>query len=187
MQRRGLRSEGYQRPAATSRLAAGEPRRDPRAGEALSRACTLASLWKRRLQQWLGVAGRPDCAVRLRHLKQAVASDPEPFWAAVAASDPPRAHLVELVLKCRAEEDQLRADGREARRAGWGQWCLAQSEGGVPDFFRWIREGPNSLQSTGILVRPDGFFAGPWVLLVASEPGSTHRSRSPSLARSCGG
>ncbi len=40
----GLRSEGYQRPAATTRLAAEEPRRDPVTGGALNRAYTLACL-----------------------------------------------------------------------------------------------------------------------------------------------
>ncbi len=34
----GLRSEGFQRPAAATRLAAEEPRRDPFTGETLSRA-----------------------------------------------------------------------------------------------------------------------------------------------------
>jgi hypothetical protein len=77
--------------------------------------------------------------------------------------------LEELVLKCRAEEDQLRAEGKEARRAGWRQWCLAESAGGMRALFRWIREGPSSLQSTGIIVRADGLFAGQKALLAASE------------------
>ncbi len=44
-----------------------------------------------------------------------------PFCVAVAASDPPAVYLEELAFKRRAEEDQLRAEGREARRAGWRQ------------------------------------------------------------------
>ena len=35
--------------------------------------------------------------------------------------------------------------------------------------FRWIRDGPSSLQSTGIVVRADGLFAGRKALLAASE------------------
>ena len=121
------------------------------------------------MQQWLGFAGRPECAAQLRQLKQAMAADPEPFWAAVAASEPPAALLELLVQKCRAEEDKLRAEGKEARRAGWRQWCLAESEGGMRALFRWIRDGPSSLQSTGIVVRADGLFAGQKALLAASE------------------
>ena len=71
----GLRSEGFQRPAATTRLAAEEPRRDPYTGEAFSRAYTLASRRKRMLQQWLGFVGRPECAAQLRQLKRAMAAD----------------------------------------------------------------------------------------------------------------
>ena len=71
--------------------------------------------------------------------------------------------------KCRADEDQLRTEGKEARRAGWRQWCLAESEGGMRALFRWIRDGPSSLQSTGIVVRADGLFAGQKALLAASE------------------
>ena len=98
-----------------------------------------------------------------------MAADPEPFWAAVAASEPPAALLELLVQKCRAEEDKLRAEGKEARRAGLRQWCLAESEGGMRALFRWIREGPSSLQSTGVVVRADGLFAGQKALLAASE------------------
>ncbi len=35
--------------------------------------------------------------------------------------------------------------------------------------FRWIREVPSSLQSTGILVQPGGLYAGQKALLAASE------------------
>ena len=111
----------------------------------------------------------PECATQLRQLKKAMAADPEPFWAAVAATDPPAALLEQLVQQCRAEEDQLRTEGKEARRAGWRQWCLAESEGGMRALFRWIRDGPSSLQSTGIVVRADGLFAGQKALLAASE------------------
>jgi hypothetical protein len=110
----GLRCEGFQRPAATTRLAAEEPWRDPYTGEALSRAYTLASLRKRRVQQWLGFAGRPECAAQLRQLKQAMAADPEPFWAAVAASEPPAALLELLVQKCREAVVPCRVGRRHA-------------------------------------------------------------------------
>jgi hypothetical protein len=35
--------------------------------------------------------------------------------------------------------------------------------------FRWIRQGPSSLQSTGVVVREDGLYAGQNALLMASE------------------
>ena len=87
----------------------------------------------------------------------------------MAASEPPAALLELLVQKFRAEEDKLRAEGKEARRAGRRQWCLAESEGGMRALFRWIRDGPSSLQSTGIVVCADGLFAGQKALLAASE------------------
>ena len=46
---------------------------------------------------------------------------------------------------------------------------MAETQGGMRALFRWIREGPSSLQSTGILARADGFFAGQRALLLASE------------------
>ena len=46
---------------------------------------------------------------------------------------------------------------------------LAETKGGMWALFRWIRQGPSSLQSTGVVVRADGLYAGQKALLVASE------------------
>jgi hypothetical protein len=56
VQRHGFRSEECQRPAASTRLAAEEPRTDPFTGEAFNQAYELASLRKRRF----GFASRPE-------------------------------------------------------------------------------------------------------------------------------
>ena len=156
----GLRSPGYQKPAATTRVAAEEPRRDLYTGDALNQELTEASLKKRRLQQWLQMWGRPECEQQLRQLKRAIAAEPEPYWAALVAADPCKALLEQLVVQARLDEDQLRARTRQSRRNGWRQWRLAQSHSGMRALFRWIREGPSSMQSTGILSREDGFFSG---------------------------
>ena len=85
------------------------------------------------------------------------------------SGDLTKALLEQLIVQARLDEDQLRAKTRQTRRNGWRQWCLAQNQGGVRAFFRWIREGPSSLQSTGILIRDGGFFSGQRALLLASE------------------
>jgi hypothetical protein len=130
------RSPAFKQPRATTRLASEEPRRDLRSGEALTRALTEASRRKRRLQQWLCLAGRPECQEQLRQLKHAMAGDSDPSWAGVALLEPPRLVIEELVLKARAEEDQARTAAKEARRAAWRKWCLAETEGGMRAFFR---------------------------------------------------
>ena len=117
----GLRSPGFQKPAATTRLAAEEPRRDLYSGDALSRELTETSLKKRRLQQWLLMWGRPECEQQLRQLKRAIAAEPEPHWAALVPADPCKAFLEELVVQARLDEDQLRAATKQARRQGWRQ------------------------------------------------------------------
>ena len=127
----GLRSPGFQQPAATTRLAAEEPRRDPHTGDALSQELTATSLRKCRLQQWLGMWGRPECEKQLRQLRRAIASEAEPCWAALVAADPTKALLEQLIVQARLDEDQLRAKTRQIRRNGWRQWCLAQNQGGM--------------------------------------------------------
>ena len=87
----------------------------------------------------------------------------------MAFFEPPKAFLEERVLKARAEEDQARAAVKKDRRSAWRKWCLAELEGGMWALFRWIREGPFSLQSTWILVKPESFCAGQRALLAASE------------------
>ncbi len=98
-----------------------------------------------------------------------MAGDPDASWAAVAMLKPPRQFLEDLVLKAQAEEDKARAAAKQARRAAWQEWCSAGAEGGMRALFRWIRDGPSSLQSTGVLVRPEGVYAGQRALLAASE------------------
>jgi hypothetical protein len=165
----GLRSKDFKRPAATTKVGSEEPRRDPFTGEALSEEHVQASLRKRRVQQWVHLNGRAECLDQLRQLKAAIAEDSDPMWAALVASDPSAAELEELVLKCRATEDEVRLRSKAARRAGWRQWVLAQTSGGMRALFRWIRQGPAGLQSTGVIVRENGLYAGQKALLIASE------------------
>ncbi len=68
-QRHRRRSPAFAQPRATARLAAEELRRDRQSGEALAKAFAEASRRKRRLQQWLSLAGRPECSEQLRQLK----------------------------------------------------------------------------------------------------------------------
>ena len=165
----GLRSEGFKKPAAVTKVGSEEPRRNPFTGEALSEEHVLASLRKRRVQQWLSLFGRPECAEQLRQLKAAIAEDSDPKWSALVASDPQATELEALVLECRAIEDEVRLRSKATRRAGWRQWVLAQTSGGMRALFRWIRQGPAGLQSTGVVVREDGLYAGQKALLAASE------------------
>ena len=90
-------------------------------------------------------------------------------WAEVGKQDVSRATVERLVELARSEEDKALAECRAARRASWHQWCTAQTDGGMRALFRWIREGPSSLQSTGIVVLPGGLYAGQKALLAASE------------------
>ena len=77
--------------------------------------------------------------------------------------------MEDLVALARAEEGEARLRRKEARRKGWHQWCSAQTEGGMRALFRWIREGPRCLQSTGIVVQDGKLYAGQKALLEASE------------------
>jgi hypothetical protein len=114
----GLRSKDFKRPAATTKVGSEEPRRDPFTGEALSEEHVQASLRKRRVQQWVHLNGRAECLDQLRQLKAAIAEDSDPMWAALVASDPSAAELEELVLKCRATEDEVRLRSKAALGAG---------------------------------------------------------------------
>ncbi len=104
-------------------MASEEPWRDARSGEAFTNALAEISRRKRRLQQWLCLAGRPEGGEQLRQLKQAMAGDPDASWATVAMLEPAEEFVEELVLKARAEEDQARATAKEARRSAWRRWC----------------------------------------------------------------
>jgi hypothetical protein len=76
----GFRSEGYKRPAATTKVRSEEPRRNLFTGEALSEELVQAALRKRRVQQWVCVLGRTECESQLRQLKAAIAEDSNPMW-----------------------------------------------------------------------------------------------------------
>ncbi len=104
------------------------------------------------------------------------------IWAVLALFEPLKALLEELTLKARAEEDQARVAAKEDRRHTWRKRCLAESESGVRTLFRWIREGPCTLQSTGILVKPESLYAGQRALLAASggRCGNSARARAGS-------
>ena len=164
-----LRSNDFKKPAATTKVGSEEPRRDLYTGDALSEELGQASLRKRRVQQWVLLHGKEECLNQLRQLKKAIAEDSDPCWAALVKSNPSAAELEELVLKCRAEEDEVRLKSKAARRASWRQWVLAQASGGMRALFRWVRQGPAGLQSTGIIVRENGLCAGQKALLMASE------------------
>ena len=46
---------------------------------------------------------------------------------------------------------------------------MAESEGGMKALFRWVTDGPRSLQSSGIFLKEGRLFAGQRALLEASE------------------
>ena len=46
---------------------------------------------------------------------------------------------------------------------------MAESEGGMKALFRWVKEGPRSLQSTGVFLKDGRLYAGQRALLEASE------------------
>jgi hypothetical protein len=164
-----IRSPLFRQPKATTKVAAEEPKRNLFTGDAASQELDAATLRKRRLQQWLAFEGRPECSGQLKQLMAAMAEDPVPRWAVVGKAPLPRAMVEELVALARAEEDEARGRSRAARKCSWHQWCAAQTEGGMRALFRWIREGPRSLQSTGILVQDGKLYAGQRALLEASE------------------
>ena len=58
------------------------------------------------------------CRAQLQQLKEAIAEDSDPCWAELVGSEPTVAELEELVLKCRAVEDEVRLKHKAARRQG---------------------------------------------------------------------
>ena len=81
----------------------------------------------------------------------------------------PKRAMEEIILKAREVEDEVRARLRSSRRAGFNSWCRAGSEGSMRALFRCVRDGPRSMQSTGIYLKEGRFFAGQAALLTASE------------------
>ena len=71
--------------------------------------------------------------------------------------------------QARDVEDQLRDELRSQRRAGFHEWSRAGAEGGMRALYRWVREGPRGLQSTGVFVKEGRLYAGQAALLEASE------------------
>ncbi len=66
VQCRRHRSPAFKQPRATAQLASEDLRRDLRTGKAFTKAFTELSRRKRRLQQWLCLAGRPECGAGQR-------------------------------------------------------------------------------------------------------------------------
>jgi hypothetical protein len=162
----------FVRPEARTTTKFEEPRRDGHQGDLEERTLLAATLRKRRVQQWLSWQLKPETEERTRQLKnlrQALAGDSDPEWAAVAMLSLPQMALEELVKKAREEEDKVRAELRAKRRAGFFGWCRAESTGNMRALYRWVREGPRSMQSTGIFVKDGRLFAGQSALLLASE------------------
>ena len=66
--------------------------------------------------------------------------------------------MEEIILKAREVEDEVRARLRSSRRTGFYSWCRAGSEGSMRALFPWVRDGPRSMQSTGIYLKEGRFF-----------------------------
>ena len=156
------RSPEFTQPAAQTTSKAEEPRRSWHQGDMASQRLTAATRRKRRLQQWLSSVGRPECAKQLCGIRRALSADPDPEWV-------PRAAVEQLVATAREDEDRIRAELREQRRQGFQSWCKAESEGGMRALFRWVRDGPKGMQSTGILTKGEQLFVGQKALLAACE------------------
>jgi len=168
----GLRSPSFQAPAARTVTKQEEPKRDLHEGDLCEASLTAAILRKRRWQQLLAWSLKPDSEEKARHIKglrTALAGDADPEWAAAAMLSLPQKAMEEVVLKAREVEDEVRAKLRASRRAGFYSWCRAGSEGSMRALFRWVRDGPRSMQSTGIYLKEGRFFAGQAALLAASE------------------
>ena len=161
------RSPGFKATART--LTKSEEVRRGFGGALFDRALAAAVRRKRRLQHWLAGMGKPSCVQQRADVRRAFATDPDPCWAAVALLTLPREAVEELVLQARREEDAIREELREQRRLGYRNWCLAESEGGMKALFRWVKEGPKSLQSSGIFLKEGRLCAGQRALLEASE------------------
>ena len=167
-QAHAARSPGFKAPAARTVTKSEEVRRGF-GGDLIDKVLTEAVRRKRWLQHWLASMGKPSCAHQLADVRRALAADPEPRWAAVALLTLPREAVEELVVQARQEEDAIREELREQRRLGYRSWCVAESEGGMKALFRWVKEGPKSLQSTGIFLKEGRLYAGQRALLEACE------------------
>jgi hypothetical protein len=163
------RSPEFTQPAAQTTSKAEEPRRSWHQGDMASQRLTAATRRKRRLQQWLSSVGRPECAKQLCGIRRAVAADPDPEWTGIAMLGLPKEAVEQLVATAREDEDRIRAELREQRRQGFQSWCKAESEGGMRTLFRWVRDGPKGMQSTGILTKGEQLFVGQKALLAACE------------------
>ena len=167
-----LRSPGFLAPAPGMVQKHEEPRRELHGGDLQEASLTAAVLRKRRWQQLLAWHDKADSAERVRHtagLRKALQGDADPEWAAAAMLQLPRVGLVALVARAREEEDLVRDKLRKHRREGFRTWCKAGTEGSMKALFRWVREGPRSLQSMGLHLKEGRFFAGQAALLHASE------------------
>ena len=89
----------------------------------------------------------------------------------------PRVGIEALVARAREEEDLVRDRLRKHRREGFRTWCRAGTEGSMKALFRWVREGPRSLQSMGVHLKE--VFAGQAALLLASEEVGGHCGSRP--------
>ena len=167
-QAHSARSPGFSAPAARVATQSEEVRRSF-GGDLVDKALTQATQRKRRLQHWLAGLGKPSCAKQQAALRRALAADPDPCWAGIALLTLPREAVEELVQRARSEEDKIREELREHRRLGYRSWCMAESEGGMKALFRWVKDGPRSLQSSGIFLKEGRLFAGQRALLEASE------------------
>ncbi len=81
----------------------------------------------------------------------------------------PQLGLEVLVKKAHEGEGRIRDEIRAKRRAGFFEWHRTESASSVRALYRRVREGPRSMQSTGIFVENGFFFAGQAALLAAGE------------------
>ena len=162
------RSPSFKAPAART-VAKSEEVRRCFGGDIINKALTEAVRRKRRLQHWLAGMGKPSCVQQLAEVRRALAADPDPDWAGVTMLTLPREAVEELVQQARREEDEIREELREQRRLGFRSWCMAESEGGMRALFRWVKEGPKSLQSSGVFLKDGRLYAGQRALPEAIE------------------
>ena len=78
---------------------------------------------------------------------------PQPGVGSLALLSLPREALEELVARARRDEDEIRAELKLQRRLGFRTWYMAESEGGMRALYRWVRDGPKSVQSSGIYLK----------------------------------
>ena len=168
----GLRSPGFQAPAGRTVAKQEEPKRDLHEGDLFEASLTAAIVRKRRWQQLLAWSLKPESEEKAWHtkgLRLALAGDADPEWAAAAMLSLPERAMEEVILKAREVEDEVRARLRSSRQTGFKSWCRAGSEGSMRALFRWVRDGPRSMQSTCIHLKEGRFFASQAAMLTASE------------------